>query len=178
MILILGSAARGQLKSDEQRVAETLREVARETAAHVEAASAELRFNPEGVRLTVRQVFATALSERNTRIYTEPRPAADLVFVDIRRLVAVKAPLGERMTRREIQWDIGISIESRVKKMILWSRSFTGSAGDTLKGVVETGIEDFRTEEGESFLLTLLEPLLVAAAAVIVVVLLFTVRGS
>jgi len=178
MILILASAAGGQSKSDESLVVEVLRGVATEAAAHLDAGSVELRFNPEDVHLTVRQVFAAVLSERNIRIYTEPRPAADLFFVDVRRLTVAKAPAGENMTRRELRWDIGISIESRVKKMILWSRSFTGSTVDSLNGVVETGIQDFRTEENEPFWLALLEPLLVATAAVIVVVLLFTVRGS
>ncbi len=178
VFLVLVSVSRGQLKSDEMRVAKTLRGVAAETAAHVDAASVELHFNPGEVHPTVRQVFATAFSERNIRIYTDRHPAADLVFIDVRELVAVKTPAGRNLTRREIRWDIGISIESRGKKMILWSRSFAGSAVDSLKEVAETGLHDFRTEEDEPFLLALLEPVLVAAAAVIVVVLLFTVRGS
>ena len=167
-----------QDKSDETALAGLIREAARETAAKAAPGETELRVLPEEIHPMPRQIFAEELAARNIAARGQSPNTAARITVDVREMNSSTDPLGKSSYLRTVSLSLGVMIEDRVTGAVAWSKSFDLQHADTLSGSPEYEYRDFRNTEPDTWVDSVLLPVLTAGAALVVVVLLFTVRGS
>jgi hypothetical protein len=176
---IAGStAAYCQDDTDERVLADLLREAARASAVQVHAGATALLFVPEEGHPMPLQIFAEEFSARNIGLVGRTAQARSRTTVDVRAMNSSTVPLANSSYLRTVRLSLGVVIEDVQTGSVAWSKSFDLQRTDTLAGAPAYELRDFREGEDDSWVDSVLLPVLTAAAALVVVVLLFTVRGS
>jgi hypothetical protein len=161
--------------TEESVCAVLLRDAARETAAHVDAASVQMLTFPADTHPMVVQIFSEELSRRNISVSAEARSGLSL---DLREMNFSTVRLDNSSYLRNASVSLGVVIGDRGAGSIRWSKEFRFAQRDTLDGVPAYQTKDLRESDRHSWLEAFAIPAITTAAAIIIVILLFTVRGS
>lgn len=164
--------------SDEQVLAELMRQAAKAAMEHLPQQDTELHVVPSDAHPMPFQIFSEEMALRNIAVRTRSPQSPSRLTLDLREMNSSTTAVDKSSYLRTVTLSLGVMVEDRVAGTIAWSKSFHLQRSDTLSGVPAEEYRDFREVDDPTWVDTVLIPVLTAAAAVLVVVLLFTVRGS
>lgn len=167
-----------QERTEEQRLAEMLREAATECTNRLPNGSVRLTIAPENTRPMVAQIFSEELSGANRSVRMGAEPADLHLALDVRAMNSYTVSHGNSSYLRTVSLDLGVLAGAAREDSVLFSKEYTLTRTDTLSGEPVYEERDLRPADDSSWTDAILTPVIATAAAVIIVVLLFTVRGS
>lgn len=179
VIVAVASFPCGALSQDEERVAsELLREAAHETSLFLKDGSVNLKVHPESTHPMVRQIFTEAFMNKGLGVLSGGEYSDYSVTLDVRGMNSSTALHQKSSYFRTVSILVGVLAHDNRKDSVLWSKEYKLSKKDTFEGEPQYEYKDLSIVQEDSWLDSVLTPVVATAAAIIIIVLLFTVRGS
>jgi hypothetical protein len=179
VIISVTSLPYAALSQDEERVAsELLRETAKETALFMKNGSVNLNVQPESTHPMMRQIFTEAFMNKGLGVVSGSEYSDYSVTLDVRGMNSSTALHQKSSYFRTVSLLFGVLVHDNRKDSVLWSKEYKLSKKDAFEGEPQYEYRDLSIVQEDSWIDSLLTPVVATAAAIIIIVLLFTVRGS